>query len=191
MMEFHARTYSSLAEQIQAVRERRARLGFNAAKRNKEPGRIDATVRPPIDDELDERTYRRRAQKAQEARQTKPEPRAFDEHVKDFYAHVVRFGGSPSKAYIFYRCQALMLPYVAVTGPTRIRHIVAARQLLMWEVKHKFNLTLNEIARLFSGRDHTTVLHALRRVQAMIDAGEMRNPLTGRYEPKEGAADGP
>lgn len=171
--EMPARTQTTLSEQIQAARERRARLGFNAAKRNKEPGRIDATVRPPIDDELDERTYRRRAQKAQEPRQAKPAPRAFDEHVKDYHAHVVRFGGSPSKAYIFYRCQALMLPYVAVTGPTRIRHIVSARQLLMWEVKYKFNLTLNEIGRLFD-RDHTSCLHAIRKVQALKDRGQMQ-----------------
>lgn len=172
-MEFHARTYSSLAEQIQAIRERRSRPGFKVTRGSKEPGRIDATVRPPVDDEVEERTYRPRETKEQEMNAG---ARTFDEHVKDYRSHIVRFGGAPAKAYVFYRCQELMLPYAGVTGHTRISHIVTARQMLMWEVKRKFNLAQTEIGRLF-GRDHTTVLHAVRKVQTMIDSGRMKNPL--------------
>lgn len=182
-MEFHARTYSSLAEQIQAIRERRSRPGFKVTRGSKEPGRIDATVRPPVDDELEERTYRPREPKEQDPNAG---ARTFDEHVKDYRLFMVRFGGSPARAYVYLRCQEMCLPYLAIVGPTRIRHIVVARQRLMWDVKHRFNLSLNEIGRLFGGKDHSTVLHAVRRVQALIDAGTMQNPLTGRYEPKEG-----
>lgn len=61
-----------------------------------------------------------------------------------------------------------------ITSGCRIRHIVAARQTAMYEVRtRRPDLSLPQIGRLFGGRDHTTVLHAIRKIEAQR-AGEQR-----------------
>lgn len=64
--------------------------------------------------------------------------------------------------YIKRRCDELGLSHAEVTGPSRVRHIVDARQLLMFEIKTqvKPSISFQELGKLFGGRDHTTCLHA-------------------------------
>lgn len=57
--------------------------------------------------------------------------------------------------------------YAEIVGKSRCQQVVRARQLLMWEIRKAFpHYSLPQIGRLFGGRDHTTVLHALRAVDA-------------------------
>lgn len=66
------------------------------------------------------------------------------------------------------------IPYREIMGVSRTREVVAARQAAMYEVrKLRPDLSLPQIGKIFGGRDHTTVLHAVRKIQAQR-AGEPR-----------------
>lgn len=54
-------------------------------------------------------------------------------------------------------------------GKSRKRPIVDARQVAMFFCKQLTQLSLEAIGRRFGGRDHSTVIHACRAVQARID----------------------
>jgi hypothetical protein len=48
-----------------------------------------------------------------------------------------------------------------------------ARQHCYWAMRHETTWSLPRIAKLFGDRDHTSILHGVRRHQARIDAGEV------------------
>lgn len=54
-------------------------------------------------------------------------------------------------------------------GKSRLRPFVRARQVAMYLTRDLTMMSLPQIGRAFGGRDHTTVLHAVRFVQAQID----------------------
>lgn len=49
----------------------------------------------------------------------------------------------------------------------RTRAVARPRQTAMWLCKHLTTRSLPDIGRRFGGRDHTTVLHAVRRIEAL------------------------
>lgn len=52
-------------------------------------------------------------------------------------------------------------------GPRRTKQVVVPRQIAMYLARKHTNLSLPEIGRRFGNRDHTTVLHAVRKVGAV------------------------
>ena len=50
---------------------------------------------------------------------------------------------------------------------SRLKDIVAARQLAMFYIRNTLNHPLAEIGKLFGGKDHSTVLNALRKVDQL------------------------
>lgn len=63
-----------------------------------------------------------------------------------------------------------------VLGSTRLRSVMVPRQVAMWLVRELCGLSLPRIGAVF-GRDHTTVLHSLRKVAADMTTDER---LAGR-----------
>jgi chromosomal replication initiator protein len=59
----------------------------------------------------------------------------------------------------------------------RARAVARPRQVAMWIAKQITTRSLPDIGRRFGGRDHTTVLHAVRRIEALKaeDAGIARD----------------
>lgn len=53
-------------------------------------------------------------------------------------------------------------------GESRQRPIVRPRQILMYILKTQVGLPLQEVGRLIGGRDHTTVMHAVDKVQELL-----------------------
>jgi hypothetical protein len=51
----------------------------------------------------------------------------------------------------------------------RTAEIVKARQVAMYLAKKLTSQSLPEVGRKFGGRDHTTVLHAVRKIGALVD----------------------
>ena len=49
----------------------------------------------------------------------------------------------------------------------RNRAVARPRQAAMWLAKQLTTRSLPDIGRRFGGRDHTTVLHAVRRIEAL------------------------
>src|SRR5262249_49080001 len=64
----------------------------------------------------------------------------------------------------------------AILSPSRTAPIARARQLAMYLTRELTDLSLPAIAEAFHRRDHTTVMHAIRRVErtALEDAGVSR-----------------
>lgn len=88
----------------------------------------------------------------------------FDAHVVDMRVAMGEISLSPV-AFLRRRCTALGLDYDEVVGSRRNRPIIAARFALILAVKLEYpNLSLPQIGRIFGGRDHTTILSALRKM---------------------------
>lgn len=52
-------------------------------------------------------------------------------------------------------------------GPKRVRSIARPRQIAMYLAKQMTSRSLPEIGRRFGGRDHTTVMHGVRRIEEL------------------------
>ena len=52
-------------------------------------------------------------------------------------------------------------------GPKRVRTIARPRQVAMYLAKQLTSRSLPEIGRRFGGRDHTTVMHGVRRIEEL------------------------
>ncbi|MGX9980674.1 helix-turn-helix domain-containing protein [Methylobacterium fujisawaense] len=66
-------------------------------------------------------------------------------------------------------CYITQFPAVHIRGQRRLGNLVRARQILFWLAKNNTEASFVQIGRLVGGRDHTTVMHGVRRVQAVID----------------------
>ena len=53
-------------------------------------------------------------------------------------------------------------------GPKRVRAYARPRQLAMYLAKHMTKRSLPEIGRRFGGRDHTTVMHGVKRISELM-----------------------
>lgn len=60
------------------------------------------------------------------------------------------------------------LKQVAIKGKSRVKSLVEARHIAMFILKSELSLPLTEIGKWFSGRDHTTVLHAVNKIESEI-----------------------
>ncbi|SLN63309.1 chromosomal replication initiator protein DnaA [Roseisalinus antarcticus] len=52
-------------------------------------------------------------------------------------------------------------------GPRRMRSFARPRQVAMWLAKNMTNRSLPEIGKRFGGRDHTTIMHGIRRIDEL------------------------
>lgn len=70
------------------------------------------------------------------------------------------------------------LPPAALTGDCRRSVVVRPRQFAMYAIRQLCpHLSLNLIGRALGGRDHTTILHGLRKVEGQIAQGEFGDDL--------------
>jgi chromosomal replication initiator protein len=53
-------------------------------------------------------------------------------------------------------------------SPSRLKTIVKARSLAMWLSRSLTGKSMHQIGDFFGGRDHTTVMHAIRKIDAII-----------------------
>jgi chromosomal replication initiator protein len=54
-----------------------------------------------------------------------------------------------------------------IVGPKRVRTIARPRQVAMYLAKHLTSRSLPEIGRQFGGRDHTTIMHGVKRIEEL------------------------
>jgi chromosomal replication initiator protein len=64
--------------------------------------------------------------------------------------------------------QMFGFPIEEITGKSRRRPLVTARQISMYVFRELTDLSYPAIAREFGGRDHTTVIHAVEKVGALM-----------------------
>ena len=59
-------------------------------------------------------------------------------------------------------------PIDELIGKSRRRPLVTARQIAMYVMRELTDLSYPAIARVFGGRDHTTVIHAVEKIQRQM-----------------------
>ena len=69
-------------------------------------------------------------------------------------------------------CQHFGLTRSEVIADRRTQPLVRWRQIMFYVAKVKTERSFPDIGRRMGGRDHTTVLHAVRTIEAMIESGD-------------------
>lgn len=64
------------------------------------------------------------------------------------------------------------LKIAQLKGPKRDRNIAAPRQILYYLLRTELGLTLEEVGEICGGRDHTTVIHGVEKITALLPASE-------------------
>jgi len=64
-------------------------------------------------------------------------------------------------------CDHYRISYREMTSERRAREVARPRQIAMYLAKQLTQRSLPEIGRRFGGRDHTTVIHAVRRIEEL------------------------
>lgn len=64
-------------------------------------------------------------------------------------------------------------PRADMTSARRAREVARPRQVAMYLAKQLTGNSLHEIGRRFGGRDHTTVIHAVRQIEHLRGQSEM------------------
>lgn len=84
----------------------------------------------------------------------------------------------PARTVIEFVAASYGLPTAALTGDCRRSVVVRPRQFAMYAIRQLCpHLSLNLIGRALGGRDHTTILHGLRKVEGQIAQGEFGDDL--------------
>ena len=117
-------------------------------------------------------------------RRPKPEPVAkpiSDESARrdidnDTYVFQ-RFGSGRARAIIRETATEFGLTYAELISQRRSSYLIAPRFVAIWLAKKHTLFSLARIAREFGRRDHTTIMHAIQRADALI-AGSQE--LAGR-----------
>jgi hypothetical protein len=67
-------------------------------------------------------------------------------------------------------CQKHGVPEIDIFSHRRPHNVVLARHEMMYRMRHETPLSLPQIGKRLGGRDHTTVLHGIRKHQARLEA---------------------
>ena len=81
-------------------------------------------------------------------------------------------------------CEVLSIPEDLVRARTRKREVVQARQIAMFFAKQLTKHSLKTIGQGFGGRDHSTVIHAVRSVEDQIDTDPLFRETVERVRKK-------
>jgi chromosomal replication initiator protein len=80
----------------------------------------------------------------------------------------------------------------ALAAKTRTRNVTEARHVAMYAIRELLGMPLTEIGGLFGGRDHSTVLYSIRKVEGrMHDDAEFRRRVESAIRELRDFADGP
>jgi chromosomal replication initiation ATPase DnaA len=69
-------------------------------------------------------------------------------------------------------CAHFRLDVVDVLARDRHKTTAAARQCCMFVLRSQLGLSYPEIGRIIAGRDHTTAMHACRKIDRLLTSGE-------------------
>lgn len=65
-------------------------------------------------------------------------------------------------------------------SPTRVKEVSLPRQLLMYLLRAELNLPYMEVGKLLGGRDHTTIMHGVEKITALLKEDEsLRVDISG------------
>ena len=76
-------------------------------------------------------------------------------------------------------CAYYKIKPTQIKSAKRDASLVRARQVAMYILKKDLGLTFVEIGNILGGRDHTTVMHGVTKVENMVDSGGFSQELLG------------
>jgi len=59
-----------------------------------------------------------------------------------------------------------------ITGAKRDKEIVVPRQITMYLMRHEMELSFPKIAAAVGGRDHTTAMHSVAKIERLVEQDE-------------------
>lgn len=65
-------------------------------------------------------------------------------------------------------CHYYTVPMKLIKGPQRDRSIARPRQILMYLLKKRTGMTLDEIADFLGGKDHSTIIHGVKNIESLL-----------------------
>ena len=66
-------------------------------------------------------------------------------------------------------CQYYSVKPTQLRGPKRDAGLVRARQVAMYLLKTRLGMTYSEVGNILGGRDHTTIMHGVNKMEELID----------------------
>lgn len=76
-------------------------------------------------------------------------------------------------------CKHFKIEEVRVRGYSRKAKVALARQVLMYLLRHELRLSLASIGEFVGGRDHSTVIHSIEKIEKIIvNNGAMRDEIS-------------
>lgn len=162
MMQLQAKTYSSGAEMLNDYQGRYKRLRTAEVR---EP----VVVPMPLPEAVPTPPMRRGGRVCTGTRADIH----FDAHVLEWRVQKYL---AEHNCHRYIAARAAQMGYLAEeicqTG-CRKSHIAFSRQILMYEIRAKFKKSFPQIGRMFGGFDHTTCLHAYRKIERLIAEGKL------------------
>jgi hypothetical protein len=77
---------------------------------------------------------------------------------------------------IFQECVRTGIPFSVLIGPLRTKSIAHARQYAIWRCRKETDASLKQIGICFGDKDHTTILHAIKKIESMPPDSRMFMP---------------
>mgnify|MGYP001617334587 CR=1 FL=1 len=75
-------------------------------------------------------------------------------------------------------CQQFVISEEDLLGPRRKYNLMFPRQVLMYVLRKQLNLTLSEIGNVCGGRDHSTVVHSIDKIERLIvEGGSLKDSI--------------
>lgn len=59
-----------------------------------------------------------------------------------------------------------------ILNEKRTKDVARARQIVMYFLRHHLNLSLKEIGKILGGRDHSTILHGIEKIENLLEVDE-------------------
>ena len=74
-------------------------------------------------------------------------------------------------------CKYYNIDNDSLRGQGRTKDTVLARQIAIYVIRNMTNLSLTEIGKEFDGRDHTTIMHSISRVESLMKQNQEINEI--------------
>ncbi|MCQ3908532.1 MAG: chromosomal replication initiator protein DnaA [Mycoplasmoidaceae bacterium] len=65
-------------------------------------------------------------------------------------------------------CNSYGVKVDMVKSKSKLKHLITPRNVCMYVLRNKFNMTYSQIGQLFSGRDHSTVMSAIEKIEKIV-----------------------
>lgn len=77
-------------------------------------------------------------------------------------------------------CDYFNIKPTQLKGPKRDASLVKARQITMYLLKHELGMTYTEIGNVLGGRDHTTIMHGVEKMEALrLEKSTLHEEIVG------------